>query len=167
MSGQHRAQQGSSGGFSSPGIWPVPESTGSIESARGIREKLRWSRGGSASPSWGRPGPNPGAPDSFAPGLLHKEAEEGFPAGVGGAAWDKPQVWQGRGVRWHQERWHQKRWQGSRGAAGRGTDRAAAPGCGWWYGRPCWVRRMCGRGALGSWVPVPANLSTGSLGDSP
>eukprot|EP00069_Balaena_mysticetus_P021096 bmy_13314T0 len=125
----------------------------SIESAR-VRNQRETAlvRGGSASPAWGRPVPNPGAPDSFAPGLLHKEAEEGFPAGDGGAAWDKPQVWQGRGVRWHQERWHQKRWQGSRGAAGRGTDRAAAPGCGWWYGRPCWVRRMCGWGALGPWL---------------
>ncbi|TKC48946.1 hypothetical protein EI555_013627, partial [Monodon monoceros] len=32
------------------------------------------------------------ATDSFAPGLLRKEAEEGFPAGDGGAAWDKLQL---------------------------------------------------------------------------
>lgn len=105
MSGWHRAQQGSPGGFSSPGIWPLPESTGSIRSAR-VRNQREpvLVRGGSAPPAWGCRGPTPGTPDSFAPGLLHKEAEEGFPAGDGGAAWDKLQVWQGRDVRWHQER---------------------------------------------------------------
>lgn len=123
MSGWHRAQQGSSGGFSSPGIWPLPESTGSIRSAR-VRNQRETVlvQGGSAPPAWGCRGPTAGAPDSFAPGLLRKEEEEGFPAGDGGAAWDKLQVWQGCDVRWHQERWHQERWQGSRGG-GRQGDR--------------------------------------------